>query len=1373
MASRLKVRRATQSTDPTRGSPARTAGLMKNFQPVGNAPSGERYVRTERKAEDYQAHTLHSHIYANPDTYIGSLEKDPRQELVYDTGTNRLTLANLDVSEGVIRCFLEILSNAGDNAFSSRQMGVAAGSIKVTMDRKWVTIRSEGEPIPVVPKEELCTPPTSENPKGQILSLIDFIFGQLLTSSNYDTRVIRMGCGKNGYGAKLCNIFSKYFRVRVGDPRRLVDPNDESKGYKGGHEHISVWEQNMTQHTQSQSTPGYVYSQGPDGTMRLFQAPALASAGMPGERNLTGFYTGPAYVEVSWLLDFERFDCRVSPDGEFGYPDEAIGLFARYLADFSLTCKVPTSFNNVEIDVRNIEDYGRLFFDEEECKSSVTHYEWGTTDNEPPEIVARVRGAARTRLLAQCPTVECVPQVEMCIFDTPDKSNVLSFVNGLMTMDGGVHVNEAYKLLSAEVLEKINSTARGSGKKKGKKGKKDTPEVKVPHLTAADVKPHVSMILVCRLPDPAYSSQSKRQLTRPKPKLTIPPAIITAMGKWSLIERLFAALDAKMFKTLTKSDGKKRRYVNLDKGEDANDAGGPRSHDCVLYLTEGLSASGYPKRRIALKGGKDLAGYYPLKGKAMNITDAPHHKVAENDEINAFKKLMGLCEGVDYSDPAALATLRYGMILSCMDMDGDGKHITSLWLNIIHRKWPSLLRLGKFAFLMTPLIRLYKKSKVVQRFYSLREYEKWIGQNPNHGCEVKYYKGLGTSSKEEVADDVDTAPVIICLYDPEAPSSLDLAFRKTMTDQRKEWMKKWRESTGVEDIQMVPIQGVYYERPVTSIINRDLVEYTIESLFRAIPSFKDGLKLCQRQVLMYILEKWKYGHSRAKSVKVAGIAAGTLEQMEYHHGPKSLMDAIINMAQDFTGSNNLNFFKQDGEFGTRDTGGADAADGRYSETQPEWWLKYAYLKELIDLIPRRYVEGKAVEPIWLPCIVPMHFVNGFAGVATGHSTFGPAHNMYEVIRWLLMKCQGRNPEPLTPWYRGFTGTITIVRPSDKTSDIDSVHEDTAELTAAFSDSAKLEVKAPPQSRLKVRRATDLPPLTVDVPTLDDVKKKSKKVTPTSHEDELPLPGDSEEESEDEDGSEDDIKEGVKALAHIADGRRIKGISMKTQGTFTITNTRADGKCNVLVTELPIGTWISKYRKWLESLRETKQIEGFRDNSTPEIPKFTITGFSHKKGVNHETLRLNRCYGLSNITLIDDDGYPYHFDDVQNALEAYYKSMIELFAQLIAKRVADIQANIVDCTLRLKFIMLVVDKAIRVLDQSKKETYAQMDTHEIPHKYLQSVKLYECTPEEIVACRKELETLAVKLEETKKQTPQQIWSEKLEAFYKALQTHGYK
>ena len=168
------------------------------------------------------------------------------------------------------------------------------------------------------------------------------------------------------------------------------------------------------------------------------------------------------------------------------------------------------------------------------------------------------------------------------------------------------------------------------------------------------------MIINTRLPDPKFKGQTKTMLASPTPKVEIPENTLRPVMKWQLVERLYAALEAKMFKTLSKTDGKKRRHIKLEKGVDANEAGGSRSMDCTLMIVEGKSASGYAETLIScIPNGRDLFGICPIKGKLINARKADFEQIMKNEEITQIKKMMGFREGIDYRLDENLRTLRY------------------------------------------------------------------------------------------------------------------------------------------------------------------------------------------------------------------------------------------------------------------------------------------------------------------------------------------------------------------------------------------------------------------------------------------------------------------------------------------------------------------------------------------------------------------------------------------------------------------------------------------------------------------------------------------------------------------------------------------
>lgn len=84
------------------------------------------------------------------------------------------------------------------------------------------------------------------------------------------------------------------------------------------------------------------------------------------------------------------------------------------------------------------------------------------------------------------------------------------------------------------------------------------------------------------------------------------------------------------------------------------------------------------------------------------------------------------------------------------------------------------------------------------------------------------------------------------------------------------------------------------------------------------------VELVCSQVLFTILKR-----NDKREIKVAQLAGSVAEHSAYHHGEQSLMSTIINLAQNYVGSNNLNLLQPIGQFGTRLQGGKDAASPRY------------------------------------------------------------------------------------------------------------------------------------------------------------------------------------------------------------------------------------------------------------------------------------------------------------------------------------------------------------------------------------------------------------------------------------------------------------
>ena len=145
--------------------------------------------------------------------------------------------------------------------------------------------------------------------------------------------------------------------------------------------------------------------------------------------------------------------------------------------------------------------------------------------------------------------------------------------------------------------------------------------------------------------------------------------------------------------------------------------------------------------------GRNKYGVFPLRGKVMNVKDMSQKRINDNEEISNLKKILGLKINETYTD---VNELRYGKIMIMTDSYVDGSHIKGLLFNVFNTMWPSLMKQNGFiTSMLTPIVKATHGKQHIQ-FYSLTDYEEWKEANNNgKGWEVKYYKGLGTSTNTE------------------------------------------------------------------------------------------------------------------------------------------------------------------------------------------------------------------------------------------------------------------------------------------------------------------------------------------------------------------------------------------------------------------------------------------------------------------------------------------------------------------------------------------------------------------------------------------------------------------------------------------------
>jgi DNA topoisomerase-2 len=246
-----------------------------------------------KKTEKYIKMSHKEHILEIPDTYVGSMENIDEDMYIYEDGL--IIKKTIKYIPALYKLFDEILVNARDAAINDPTCNQI--DIICDIDNNFISIFNNGDnSIPIEEHSEYkCMIPT-------------MIFGELLTSSNYNKDIERTTGGKNGYGAKLVNIFSTKFIIEIN--------NFIKKKY-----FIQEWLNNMT----------------------IVNEPIITKS------------KEKSSVKIIFYPDFERFKIT-------NFTEDYLKLFHRRTIDIAGTTdsKIKITFNNTKIEINNFKNY--LYF---------------------------------------------------------------------------------------------------------------------------------------------------------------------------------------------------------------------------------------------------------------------------------------------------------------------------------------------------------------------------------------------------------------------------------------------------------------------------------------------------------------------------------------------------------------------------------------------------------------------------------------------------------------------------------------------------------------------------------------------------------------------------------------------------------------------------------------------------------------------------------------------------------------------------------------------------------------------------------------------------------------------------------------------------
>jgi DNA topoisomerase-2 len=893
----------------------------------------------------YTKKTQREHVLLRPDTYIGAVDPHEEEEYVSELDSLSISKKKITYAAGLLRIFIEPLSNAIDNMARTEEMSKSnpdinpMTKIEITIDEKTAETKiwNDGYSIPVeMHPEENCYNHT-------------LIFGNLLTGSNYDDTEDRKNIsGRNGLGIKLTNIFSKSFSVKGGD-------------FKNRLRFSQTWRNNM----------------------ETVEEPVIKK-----------MKSIPDYTEISYIPDLQRFGIEPDESGSYTYPEAVLCLYKKYIIEAAMLTKLDVYYNGKLIPIRNLSSYAKLYSD--------------TTDT------------------LSIKTGDCE-----VVIQPSDEYEVISYASRVYTADGGTHVDPWCESLFRPIVDKFNKVKKTSSTASASKPK----PVQTTQITIKDVKRFFRLFISATLTNPKFKDQSKTKLVYPVIVPKVSKSDIDRILAWPVIENIEEIFRNRELGSLKKMEGK-GKYVAVPGLDPANNAGGKLGRECTLILVEGLSAKAYAVHGIETglfgKKGKDWFGIYPMRGKVLNCRNAKPAKIIADKEVKGITNSLRVHLGVDYTVQENFNKLFYGKVLVLADADVDGIHISGLVQNMFHSLHPTLLeRKGFLTAMQTPIVRVFAKPDLI--FYDEREFRKYVSQyTGKKKIDFRYYKGLATSTNKDIEESFGKK-IIEFASDKKILASMNKVFNNKYSDQRKEWIGNFDPT----------VSSLKWDRDVeeqitvniSDYLETELVRYSLTNCQRSIPNVIDGLKESQRKVLYgCFLKGLKY---TGKSIKVAQLGGYISEHTSYHHGEQNLYETISKMAQEFVGSNNIPLLFNDGQFGTRLSGGNDMGQPRYIFTRLDGLTQYLFSPEDDALLTYKDEDGDMIEPEFYIPILPMILINGGSGIGTGWSCDVPMYNPLDVITAVKIWIENEGdvvvvdesgnetnllPE-LSPWYRGYIGDI--------------------------------------------------------------------------------------------------------------------------------------------------------------------------------------------------------------------------------------------------------------------------------------------------------------------------------------------------------------
>lgn len=850
----------------------------------------------------------------------------------------------LDHSPALLKIIDEIICNCCDVYLKTGTVT----EIKINIDPEdgTVSIYNTGNGIPVYEHEE------GTRIRGRKCYWPECCFGMFRAGSNLDVDDSHSAAGINGLGAKLTGIHSDWLELITVDQQRKIK-----------------------------------YCQVFKDCLRNPTTPILEK------------YTKKPFTHVSFAPMYEeRFFYNINEKPkELNEIIDIIRYRVIHLSMFLGCCvdhggsRIKLFYQDVEVKVRDTRAFMEIF----NTNNPGDLYNIKTTVGDPKKAQHFIDYSV--------------------IIAPSTKYRTTSVVNGIMVKDG-THVTYLKRKINTKMKELMTGKDRDAGRK-------------------IDCSSNIVVVASAWLCVDNWGTQTKDTLTIPEVDLkahNVDERVITTMAK-----KLISISKA----TEVKKDiipKKVSKTVVYDKYTPPK----KKSASNTLILVEGDSAISLVRAGLNAKCSGlnfDNTGIFSLGGVPINVakttvkegpiptsvTNEGSDSDSDDDDLKIIEKAsqkfwdskifgalvqaLNLDRSKKYISPGELKSLHFNKVIIAVDQDLDGRgNICSLVLQMFYRYWPHLYSHNYIQYWNSPIVRVVKKTtgKVVKEFKYENDFKKWKESSPEGtgaDCDILYIKGLATHDNKYVKDMFTrfNSDVFALTTDKDTKKMFDLYFGygKEYSDQRKVVLQ-------TEVRHLTDDEVTHIERTHTITCNRHLdlntKEFQIAAGKRTLSGL-DGMTPVRRKIFTVM-----FTHNITKPMKLFQIGARAASELAYHHGDKSINDAVLKMAQDFLGSNYYPLLKGDGQMGTRNKRGGDAGSARYiSAALNKNIVDVLFTKEDVHILPKQFDDGILIEPQYYIPALPLCILENNKAVAPGWSLNTVGRDLDTVVKVLVKLAEGK------------------------------------------------------------------------------------------------------------------------------------------------------------------------------------------------------------------------------------------------------------------------------------------------------------------------------------------------------------------------------